>query len=355
MCKNTFKDPSTSPAYYAKTLLVKFTRQVTTVEVEEGSWIPTFSHLLHLNLNLLGLSTKEFGVNSLYGFSPTLKYLRVSFDDLPFSQISDLIDSFPLLVHLSVSNGVRCSFTCDRAFDWKSITAEHTDLPPFTGSLDLCLGGEMGLIARRLLSLPSGLHFRKMHLAWTHARDIPSIMALVEGCSSTVESLTVASGYPGGYPCRPVWHLHLHGWLTTAVDEPLPGLIDLSKATKLRDATFEFRRPQWVSDTLRTIAPSNGNLQQISLSAPYVIFTLSFRSVDPATLPRVLGETTCREWLELDRLLVLLWETHSIRLKILYLGSFRVDRPSARKCMDSLFPEVTTRGIADLEECEFGS
>lgn len=227
--------------------------------------------------------------------------------------------------------------------------------PHLLGLWTFVWGGEMGLIARRLLSLPSGLHFWKMHLAWTHARDIPSIMALVEGCSSTVESLTVASGYPGGYPCRPVWHLHLHGWLTTAVDEPLPGLIDLSKATKLRDATFEFRRPQWVSDTLRTITPSNGNLQQISLGAPYVIFTLSFRSVDPATLPRVLGETTYREWLELDRLLVLLWETHSIRLKILYLGSFRVDRPSARKCMDSLFPEVTTRGIANLEECEFGS
>ena len=183
-----------------KTLLVKFTRQVTIVEVEEDSWIPTFSHVLHLDLNLRRLRTEEFGVSSLCGFSPALKSLRVLFGGLSFSKVSDLIDSFPLLVHLSVSIAVRLSAKCDRTFDWKSITAKHTNLPPFTGSLDLCLGGAMGPIALRLLSPPSGLHFRKMHLGWTHARDIPSTLALVESCSSTVESLVISSGYPRGYP-----------------------------------------------------------------------------------------------------------------------------------------------------------
>ena len=214
--KNTFKDPSTSPAHYAKSLLVKFPRSVTAADVEDGGWIPTFSRVLHLDLDLGGITTREFnGARRLplHGFSSALKSLRLHFNALPPSQISDLIDSFPLLMNLSVSNLIRLPGNKDRrALVWKSIAAEHSSLPPFTGSLDLCLGGGMGPIVLRLLSLPGGLHFRKLHPQRNHVDDTPSTKKLIESCSSTVESLEIHCRYPG----TPALRLYLCGLLTVS-------------------------------------------------------------------------------------------------------------------------------------------
>ena len=49
----------------------------------------------------------------------------------------------------------------------------------------------MDLIIRRLLSLPGGIHFQKLTLTWRHVEDILVTTELVEGYSSTLESLDV--------------------------------------------------------------------------------------------------------------------------------------------------------------------
>jgi hypothetical protein len=49
----------------------------------------------------------------------------------------------------------------------------------------------MELITRRLLSLPGGIHFRKLTLTWSDEQDLSLAMALVEKCSHTLESLNV--------------------------------------------------------------------------------------------------------------------------------------------------------------------
>ena len=118
--------------------------------------------------------------------------------------------------------------------------------------------------------------------------------------------------------------------------------------------TFGARKnPRWVTDTLRTIPSRSRNLQQISfLALDTLIDVRSTNSIDPATLRHAIGETSYREWLGLDGLLALFWEARSIRPKVLYGFPPWVDGQSARRCMDSLFPEITTKGIADLVECD---
>jgi hypothetical protein len=71
------------------------------------------------------------------------------------------------------------------------IAAQPSSPPVFTGSLELCLRGGMNPITRRLLSLPGGIHFRKLTLTQFHKDDLSMIVGLVEGCSHTLESLDI--------------------------------------------------------------------------------------------------------------------------------------------------------------------
>ena len=79
-----------------------------------------------------------------------------------------------------------------------------------------------------------------------------------------------------------------------------------------------------------------------------MLYILAHSCANPAVFRKAIGEATYQEWLELDRLLTQLWESHSSRLKILYIAPSWVDGQHARSCIESLFPEVTTRGIVDF-------
>lgn len=105
--------------------------------------------------------------------------------------------------------------------------------------------------------------------------------------------------------------------------------------------------PKWIITTLRTITHDHKSLKWVSLKPPN-----THRFLDPDPVPRtdlihVIGETAYQEWLELDRTLTQLWESHSIRLKILHNG--RILRFNDYvKCAEILLPEVTNVGIVDL-------
>lgn len=107
--------------------------------------------------------------------------------------------------------------------------------------------------------------------------------------------------------------------------------------------------PKWVISALRTITSNHRKLQSVTIHAPYVDAGL-YRNIDradPANIRHAIGrgETTYMDWLELDRLLVQLWETHSIRLEVMY---YEYPDGMGRRCVDSVLPEVTWRGIANL-------
>ena len=128
-----------------------------------------------------------------HGFSPLLKSLSVTFFTFPSLHALNLIYSFPLLENLSVT-------TAEPSFDEggdperQLATVQPPSLPMFTGSLKLALAGGMDPIVHQLLSLPSGLHFRKLDLTWDSGGDTSLTTALVERCCSTIESLRFDSG-----------------------------------------------------------------------------------------------------------------------------------------------------------------
>jgi hypothetical protein len=189
--KETFPDPSTSPAHYAKTLYVGCPDVITAADAEAGSWIGGFSRVVHLELGRRGLWAWDASFVPFHGFSLAIKSLRMTFIVPPYSRIFNLILSFPLLEDLAVdSPAVR-----DPEWDAIPIAAQPPSPPVLTGSLELHQRGGMGPFARRLLSLQSGIHFRELSLAWNDDEDLLTTTAMVEACAHTLESLKIYSVY----------------------------------------------------------------------------------------------------------------------------------------------------------------
>jgi len=126
-------------------------------------------------------------------------------------------------------------------------------------------------------------------------------------------------------------------WGTTSVG--------LSKATRLKCVTFRIDSSsgaEWVTALLRTITPEHRDLRQITIS----VANYSTSVILGADVRREIGDQNLW-WLELDRLLAKLWESHSIRPQILYHTP-----PSWEGAMIDLvgwlLPETTGRGIVNL-------
>ena len=120
-------------------------------------------------------------------------------------------------------------------------------------------------------------------------------------------------------------------------------LIDLSKAVGLKNVVFQVnpKSVSWVTMALQTITPEHRGLQQISIFMPR---SLAFSDAD-ANIMQSLGEAISRQWLDLDRHLVELWESHSIRPRVGWgLGD---KQRNMDHCVGCLLPEINKRGIVD--------
>ena len=207
--KKTFPDPSTSPARYAKSLFFDRPQVVVAADAEPGGWISGFSHVVHLGVHSQGsFASGSFSLVPFHGLSPVLKSLRVSVPALPSSWIIDLSLSFPLLEDLAVNPDPYHGALDDNGGSFNGpLTAVQPPSPPmFTGSLELDMEEGMELIIRQLLSLPNGIHFRKLTLTWSYEEDRLTTTALVERCSHTLESLDITCGLF----CRSVRCLRSH-------------------------------------------------------------------------------------------------------------------------------------------------
>jgi hypothetical protein len=208
--KETFPDPSTSPARHAKTLIIS----CTVVDPEVDGWIATFSRIVYLEV---GTNRPAFDFNELatplipfHNLSPTIKSLNVVLPALPTSQVFDLILSFPLLEDLAVSVDYNTSDDNGDGSDGLSTVIQPSSSPVLTGSLELLQWGGVEFFACRLMSLPGGLHFRRLALKCCSEEDILLATALVEECSHTLESLDVDwDPYGMSIP-----HLPPFSWLT---------------------------------------------------------------------------------------------------------------------------------------------
>ena len=188
--KEAFPDPLTSPARYTETLRIDCLHVVTAADAEPGGWIKSFSRVVHLRL--AEYDGGRFSLLPFHGFSPVLKSLDVEFGAHP--PTFDLILSFPLLEDLAV-NFFGTKIDDGDGSDGLPIVIQPPNPPMFTGSLDLVITGVKPFI-RQLLSLPSGIHFRKFTMTWTHEGDILPTTALVERCSHTLQSLDIIRKAP---------------------------------------------------------------------------------------------------------------------------------------------------------------
>jgi len=192
--KKTFPDRSTSPAYYTRTLFVGCPEVVTVADAGEDGWIRTFSGVLRLavrgDLANVGITEISLDLAPFRGFSPVLKSFRISLATIQNSQIFDLISSPPALEDMSVSANVIDTDDV-LSLDVSPSAIQPPASPPLIGTLGLTLPIGTGPVARRLLALPSGVHFRRLVLLWPKEADLQWLNALVAGCSGTLEYLTI--------------------------------------------------------------------------------------------------------------------------------------------------------------------
>jgi len=254
--KRTFPDPSISPAHYTKRLVIGSPNIVTTTGAEEGDWIRGFSSVVRLEIDGQKADRSKVSLLPFHGLSPIIKSLRVHFVVIPSSRAFDLILSFPLLEDLDVD--VRAGSIDNDDESNAPPTIVHPSGPMLTGSLQLRLRGGMEPIARRLLSLPGGIHFRELTLTWYHERDSSSTMALVDKCSRTIEVLCITCFLRMSirYRCPHNDRLCFPGAPVAA--------IDLSKATRLKGAVFRAMLMDlgWITTALRTITPKHQKLRK---------------------------------------------------------------------------------------------
>ena len=190
--KKIFPDPSISPAYFANSLHVGCPRAITAADAERDSWLTGFAHIVHLGVETQDMYPGEslLSLVPFRRFSPVIKFLHLGSTDLPPSRIFNFVLSSPLLEDLTVT-GYGLADDGDGS-DGPSTVDQPSNPPLLTGSLKL-LYLDRGLlpIAARLLTMPGGIHFRKLILECHYKEDLSLAWGLVMRCSHTLESLDV--------------------------------------------------------------------------------------------------------------------------------------------------------------------
>ena len=113
---------------------------------------------------------------------------------VPLSEVFSLICSFPLLEDLRLRLATRDNTASD---GWEAPLTS----PKLTGTLQQ--SGEIRSTSRRLLGLPSGLHFSKI-VVRCRAVDVDFAKDLVMKCSDTLESLCIEYISSGAFPSAAV-------------------------------------------------------------------------------------------------------------------------------------------------------
>ena len=338
--KKTFPDCKISPARYARTLFVGCPRLIVAADAEEGGWIQAFCGVARLEVGSDNgyIKASQVSLTPFHKFSSTLKSLHVCPILLPYPQLLDLVCSFPLLENLTLAGH---QLSSDGEGDTKGPqTIAPSASPPLTGALDLYVLGGLGKIACQLLDLPNGIRFRKLTFSWDHKEDLRWMTQVVARCSHTLEYLDVA------YDFRRTSiriYIPINNLILFPVG-PESTSLDLSEATKLRDAVF---RPgsvcvEWITTALQTITPEHRELRQISIYVPHHLTRYNVG----ADIRQSLGETTFGRWADLDRLLVQFWESCSIRPRV---GCVKLGEKGKNigYSVGRLLPEITKRGIVE--------
>lgn len=177
---------------YTKTLLIKCPGKLRAAGVGKDCWIQTFSRITQLEIDVPGRALMvilEASLTPFYGLSPFIKSLCIASNYL-LPETFGLIYSFPLLEDLSVVVNDLGDILLESR---RLVATQPSSPPPLTGTLKLCVLSGTDAIPSTLLSLPSGLHFRKLYLkgGYHNASTCTWGTALVEKCRDTLESIEI--------------------------------------------------------------------------------------------------------------------------------------------------------------------
>lgn len=131
-----------------------------------------------------------------------------------------------------------------------------------------------------------------------------------------------------------------------SLDKLGPVSFNLSKATKLRDVVL---RPgslevEWVTMLLQAIIPEHQDLQHISIYIPgYKVPPLR----PGVKVRQTAGEKVYWQWLDLDRVLVQLWESRSIRPRVVCGWEAEYEQGTKRS-IGCLLPVAAGGGMIDV-------
>ncbi|KAF9786149.1 hypothetical protein BJ322DRAFT_771169 [Thelephora terrestris] len=286
-----FPDPNSSPGHYARTLFFLSVRSIFSGVAGGCSLVRPFSNVVRLVISCAG-----------------------EFPTFTSSRFLELICSLPLLEDVELeADGIREDGDDGPVFQPRAS-------PPLTGCLALNLADGIEPVTRGLLALPDGIHFRQFLCTWRYEEEHQWVTALVERCSHTLESVQI-----------------------DRKEHSSAASIDLSSATKLREVTFWFDyEAGWITNALKTILPEHRDLQEILIC---VYPSRDSSADDPVDSKKVVGEEVYERWMDLDDLLVQLWESHAVRTKLL------VERKAGKvyRIVTGLLPEMMERGIIQPE------
>ena len=101
--------------------------------------------------------------------------------------------------------------------------------------------------------------------------------------------------------------------------------------------------------TLNTITSNHRDLQQVSirLAPDLACITPEYYAI---VEQRIENAIPGARWLDLDRLLVNLWESRATRIKVMYHQPELTRAKAMKDWAMHLLPELTKRGIVDLVE-----
>ena len=312
--ERTFPYPTNSPAHNIRVLSIPQPNLITAAHADT---LLTFCGVVRLDVDTNLLNDQWVSLAPLHGLSPVLKSFRLTFASLPNPDIFDLVCSFPLLEDLTLI--ARSSRHDHPAWNGPSTS------PRFTGSFELRLREEIYPTVHQMLSLPNGLHFTSIAVSWCSGQDIKATMELVSKCPTTLESLCITNYFSGVFPPIPASRQNFYLQVENVHDLS----IDLSRVTRLRGVELRCKRPNalWISQALRTI--KSKSIEQVSLDISLEVFWGAPRA-----------------WLDLDSLLVQLWDLHSLRIKITH------ESPGSsaygREKVERLLPQVIGRRVAEV-------
>lgn len=188
--KDTFPDPSTSPAHYTQHLSIGCPQTVTATDTEEGGLISTFCHVIRLDVHLDKHEIPSAMVNTIP--LPGLEFLHhPPVGVFPASCVFSLMALFPHLEELIATNFAPNGD--NRSDQWPT-----QKLPLSMRSISLSSVEGIKPIVSQILPSPGSLHLHSLEVALHCKEDFRLTTALVEECSA-LQFLSLKSKLAGKF------------------------------------------------------------------------------------------------------------------------------------------------------------